>query len=119
MRALSLLIAVLFPTLGMWFGAKWTTVAAPVQNVTLTPERGAPVTGTISRTWSGEYLLRAIDGSEHRFRDFTMLSFSAGRMSRWPELFQSWRVVLCLSISVFIAIGLVTELRSTAIEEQT
>jgi hypothetical protein len=90
----------------------------PVPNVTLTPERGAPVTGTISRTWSGEYLLRAIDGSEHRFRDFTMLSFPAGPLSRWPELFQSWRVVLCLAISVVIAAALVVELRSIATEQQ-
>lgn len=94
MKSLLFAIATLILTIaGMQFGSRWHGVAVPTRNVELVATDGVHYPGDLTRTWSGEYVVTAADGSHVIFKDFRALIIKGSAEQSAPSLFISaWRV---------------------------
>lgn len=106
------LFALVLPIAALWFGSKWQDTYGRTQHATVTLLDHTSVTGTLSRTWSGDYELQTGTGQVYRFSDFRMVAVPQQTPTK-SSLWQMWRVILPFATAMFVVAVLLFPARRT------
>jgi hypothetical protein len=78
-------------TPALTIGSAWDLQAHPRSNVGVRLH-GRELHGSLTRDWSGHWVLTEDDGAEYRFHDFDSMSFQMPRVPSSP--WRSWRAMV-------------------------